>query len=254
MGSIYPSRMQEVLYNHSHNDCGLSILPQLHGVWCVVAGADKICLAPMQQTSGTVGCHDYYCCYCCCCYGLRPWAPCESEMAELCSPTFNGLQLLGSLWERSSCAWLSCLHEWLREWKASGREPRADVVIPWNEHKAWLCPSVFYLPVFANSAHSNLLSWAFMSCWARSMSHLGGLEAGNVATVCNHRIVIQWVKCWHYVYNVGRQAEQTGAAPSLVWSGDKKILGCMQAFTEINYFCCFLVEIRKNKMQWKRQN
>lgn len=78
--------------------------------------------------------------------------------------------------------WFSCLHEWLREWKASRREPGAGVVIPWNEHKAWLCPSLFCLPVFANYAHSNLLSWAFKSCWARSMSHPGSLGAKQ----CSH--------------------------------------------------------------------
>lgn len=240
MGSIYPSRMQgrcsiitvtmivDYLFFPSFMACD---------VWWQVL--IKCAWRPCSKTSGTVGCHDYYCCYCCCCYGLRPWAPCE-EMARLCSPTFNGLQLLGSLWEKSSCAGsLVCM---------SGSENGKQV--GGSLGQAWLFPEMSTKPGFA------LLSSTFQCLqilltvtslagpsWAAGQGRWviwAAWKPGNVATVCNHRIVIQWSKNVDiYVYNVGRQAEQTGAAPSRPWSGDKKILGCMQAFTEINYFCLF---------------
>lgn len=192
----------------------------------------------MQRTSGTVGCHDYYCCYCCCLLWAPSWAPCE-EMARLCSPTFNGLQLLGSLWEEVFLCWLSCLHEWLREWKASRREPGAGVVIPWNEHKAWLCPSVFYLPVFANSAHSNLLKLGLHELLGRSMSHLGGLEARqcNYCVQSNCESVEQ--KCWHLCLQCWKAGGANWGRTKQAMIGRQKILGCMQAFTEINYFVLF---------------
>lgn len=111
----------------------------------------------------------------------------------------------------------------------------AGVVVPWSEHKAWLCLSVFSLLVFAASAHRHLLSWVLESCQAEWMRHPE-----------NQGTIVQWwgeAECWHFHPSASRGRQSKPGPPAsgthrTQWRG-KNILGSIQPFRNVNCFVWF---------------